>query len=281
MRPLAKNSTHRHFAHPTGPHVVGVWDSHRLAFVTILALVPPVAIVLAQRPTEIAWAALLALVVSLGWHLLFALSRRRAFNWYGIVTALSFVVLLPANTPFWHQIIALTFGVVMGEQIFGGRGRNFLNPTAVALAFLYFSFHEKFVAPQQIELLLATIPGGLLLLFTRIISWRALMGSAIGFLTGIIVAGATFSPDDTLTGSLMFGLFFLACDPVSTASTNTGRWVYGMLTGILIVIIGLAGSGPGSTQALVFATLLGSVFAPLIDYGVIAAHARFRERRYE
>ena len=81
------------------------------------------------------------------------------------------------------------------------------------------------------------------------------------------------------TSSLALGVVYLVCEPTGAAATNPGRWAYGLLAGMLIVILGEAGRGIGSTAAVVFAALLGSVFAPLIDRIVIRINVNRRRRR--
>lgn len=66
-----------------------------------------------------------------------------------------------------------------------------------------------------------------------------------------------------LTGSFAFGLVFLATDPVTSAVTNPGRWIYGALIGALVVVIRLA--NPAHREGVMLAILLGNVAAPLID----------------
>ena len=81
-----------------------------------------------------------------------------------------------------------------------------------------------------------------------------------------------------LSGSaLAFGLIFLISDPVSSATTDPGRWIYGALGGALIVVFSpVAGV---TTEAVVFSALMASVFAPLIDHLVVLAHTRRKAGR--
>ena len=78
---------------------------------------------------------------------------------------------------------------------------------------------------------------------------------------------------------LALGAVYLVSEPTSAAATNPGRWAYGLLVGMLIVVLGEAGPGIGSTAAVVFAALLGSVFAPLIDRVVVSLNVKRRRRR--
>jgi Na+-transporting NADH:ubiquinone oxidoreductase subunit B len=74
-------------------------------------------------------------------------------------------------------------------------------------------------------------------------------------------------------------ILFLVCDAPSGAATNGGRIAHGLLAGSLIAILGIAGGWAAPVRAAVFAALLASIFAPLIDRAVIAVHIRRRRRR--
>ncbi len=79
-------------------------------------------------------------------------------------------------------------------------------------------------------------------------------------------------------GGFAFGTVFLAPEPVTSASTRTGRWAYGLLIGFMIVLIRAA--NPMHPDGVMLAILLGNIFAPLIDYAVVRANIRRRLRRY-
>jgi Na+-transporting NADH:ubiquinone oxidoreductase subunit B len=78
-------------------------------------------------------------------------------------------------------------------------------------------------------------------------------------------------------GSFAFGAVFLATDPVSAATTNAGRWIYGLLVGAMIVVLRIGNSS--HPDGVMFAILFGNAFAPLIDHLVVRANIRRRVRR--
>ncbi len=84
-------------------------------------------------------------IVGILWELLFASVKSEEINEGFFVTSLLLPLTLPATIPLWQVAVAITFGVVVGKEIFGGTGRNFMNPALVARAFLFFTF------PQQIS----------------------------------------------------------------------------------------------------------------------------------
>ena len=76
-------------------------------------------------------------------------------------------------------------------------------------------------------------------------------------------------------GSFAFGMVFMATDPVSSAQTNKGRWMYGMLIGFMVVIIRCI--NPAYPEGMMLAILFANAFAPLIDYTVVQSHIKKRE----
>jgi Na+-transporting NADH:ubiquinone oxidoreductase subunit B len=260
----------------TAPHLRSAWSSARVTIATIVALVPPLVVTVYETGTVFIPLLALSLAVVIGSQLVFSVLRHRAMTADGIVTGLTFALMLPLSAVPWQVALGLVFGVVIGEQIFGGRGRNFLNPAIVAMAFLIFSFPAPGYEQGGPQLALATLPGGFLLLAAGLISWRVVAAAAIGFVAAAYFLGVADPFSQLIVGSFAFGVVFLACDPVSAASTNPGRWVYGLIVGGLAMLGRTSGAGDGT----VFAILLASVFAPLIDQAVVFANVWSRRRRH-
>lgn len=74
------------------------------------------------------------------WEVLFATVRKHEVNEGFFVSSILFALILPATIPLWQVALGITFGIVIGKEIFGGTGRNFLNPALTGRVFLYFSF---------------------------------------------------------------------------------------------------------------------------------------------
>ena len=74
------------------------------------------------------------------WEVLFASVRNHEINEGFFVTSFLFALILPASTPLWQVALGISFGVVIGKEVFGGTGKNFLNPALVGRAFLYFAY---------------------------------------------------------------------------------------------------------------------------------------------
>jgi Na+-transporting NADH:ubiquinone oxidoreductase subunit B len=74
------------------------------------------------------------------WEILFAGIRNHEVNEGFLVTSILYALILPATTPLWQVALGISFGVVIGKEVFGGTGKNFMNPALVGRAFLYFAY---------------------------------------------------------------------------------------------------------------------------------------------
>ena len=277
-----------------GPtYLRGMWSADRVAFVTLLCLLPPLGVAISDKGMPLFIVVALAIIVAVGWQMGFALLRKRRIGWDGIGTAIVFSLLVGEAVPLWQIALAVTFGIVLGEQVFGGRGFNFLNPTVVALAFLTFSFTGTSYAEPALWFGIAIVPSAVFLIATRLISWRMFVGIIAGLVAIGLLRGQTFQPE-LLGGSFLFVVVFLAytgehapnadtvvflvCDPVASSSTNLGRWFNGLLIGGLAWVFTPNGGIPTEPEALIPAILLASVFAPLIDTLVVMLNTYARRR---
>ena len=82
------------------------------------------------------------------WEVLFATIRKHEVNEGFLVTGMLFPLTLPPEIPLWQVALGISFGVVIGKEVFGGTGRNFLNPALTARAFLYFAYPINIVGAQ-------------------------------------------------------------------------------------------------------------------------------------
>jgi Na+-transporting NADH:ubiquinone oxidoreductase subunit B len=80
------------------------------------------------------------MVVGLGWEVLFAGVRNHEVNEGFFVTGWLFALIVPATIPLWQVAVGISFGVILGKEVFGGTGKNFLNPALLGRAFLYFAY---------------------------------------------------------------------------------------------------------------------------------------------
>ena len=80
-----------------------------------------------------------------------------------------------------------------------------------------------------------------------------------------------------VTGGFAFGMMFMATDPVTAAHTNTGRWWYGVLIGVMVVLIRVV--NPAFPEGMMLAILFANMIAPLMDYAVMKANIKRRLQR--
>ncbi len=257
----------------------GVWSRDTIAWVIAASLLPTVAALLLPQGPPAAARIAIGIAVILGWQLVFRIASGVPMSPTAVLGAVAVAVLAPGDLAVWQLILALTFGTVIGELIFGGWGRNFLNGAVVTLAFLFVSFPQVAQSPAGSWIALASLPAAAMLLATGILSWRVLGSSVAALAVTIIVLGAE-TPSMATMGGVAFGFVYLVGDPVSSPSTQAGRVLYGALCGALTALLGQGYGAIGAPQAVVFATLLASIFAPLIDHGVIAFRTALKRRRH-
>jgi Na+-transporting NADH:ubiquinone oxidoreductase subunit B len=240
----------------------------------LVALLP--ILITAGGPRMVFWSNLTLLVVTvLIWQVLFAIARRRPPDLASVTAALGLAILLPADTSVMMIIMTASFGIVLAELIFGGRGWSFLNPVVVGITFLMFSTPALSGAQAQVATL-AVLPGAALLIGSGLVHWQTPLAALLASSTAALLLN--LSPQTVLVdGTALFVLIFLVADPVASAHTRIGRWAHGALVGLLIVAL-LPASGTVTVQALCFAALLGSIFAPLIDAGATTLAIRTTRR---
>ncbi|MDR1055947.1 MAG: NADH:ubiquinone reductase (Na(+)-transporting) subunit B [Prevotellaceae bacterium] len=170
-----------------------------------------------------------------------------------------------------------------------GTGETGANMTVEALQQQMPSVYDMFMGfiPGSIgeTSKLAILLGAAILLITGIGSWRIMLATVVGGLgMGYLCNFLAVNPYmelpayyHLLMGGFAFGAVFMATDPVSASQTNTGKWIYGLLLGIMIVIIRIF--NPAYPEGVMLAILLMNTFAPLIDYYVVGANINRRLKR--
>jgi Na+-transporting NADH:ubiquinone oxidoreductase subunit B len=151
------------------------------------------------------------------------------------------------------------------------------------------------LAPKFMDMVIGTIPGSvgetsviaillgaILLIWTGVASWKIMVSSVIGGLAiGYLgyAVGATELPGyyQLVMGGFLFGTVFMATDPVTSAQTECGKWIYGFLVGALAVTVRIW--NPGYPEGMMLAILLMNTFAPLIDHYVIEGSIKRRAKK--
>ncbi len=341
----------------TGAHVRDALDMKRLMSIVVFALLPCLlfgtynvgfqALSAQGLPTD--WLAcvltglrsvLPIIVVSYAvggaWEVLFSIVRKHEINEGFFVTGLLFPLTLPPTIPLWMVAVGISFGVVIGKEIFGGTGMNVLNPALTARAFVFFAYPASIsgdkvwtyvdgfsgatpllaasnaAGPGAVETLqnagftlrdafLGAVPGSIgevstlgcligavILILTGIGSWRIMAACVLGAAgMSTLVSGIAGPESSSLMslpvawhlclGGFMFGTVFMATDPVSAAATKTGQWIYGILIGVVCILVRTI--NPAYPEGMMLAILFMNVVAPLIDYGVLQTHFSSRAAR--
>lgn len=264
------------------------------------------------------------------WEVLFASIRKHEVNEGFFVSSILFALIVPPSIPLWQVALGISFGVVIGKEVFGGTGKNFLNPALVGRAFLFFAYPADIsgdavwtavdgfagatalsvASAQGMTVLseglswtdaflgfmpgsigetstLAIFIGGGVLLLTRIAAWRIVAGVMIGMIalsTLFNMIGSDSNPMFAMPwywhmviGGFAFGMLFMATDPVSASMTNTGKWIFGALIGVMVVLIRVV--NPAFPEGMMLAILFANLCAPLIDHFVVQANIKRRLAR--
>lgn len=263
------------------------------------------------------------------WEVLFASVRGHEVNEGFFVTSVLFALCCPPDLPLWMVAAGISFGIVIGKEVFGGTGKNFLNPALTGRAFLYFAYPaymsgdavwtavdgytgatmlsvaatagiagleqsttwmSAFIGTIQGSIgetsTLAILLGGVVLMVMRIASWRIIGG----VLLGSALLSMLFNTIDStnpmfalpfywhwVIGGFAFGAIFMATDPVSAAMTNTGKFWYGMLIGVMVILIRVV--NPAFPEGMMLAILFANLFAPLFDHAVVQGNIKRRLAR--
>jgi Na+-transporting NADH:ubiquinone oxidoreductase subunit B len=279
---------------------------------------------------------IVTMVVGLSWEVLFAVVRRLEVNEGFFVTGILFPLILPPTTPLWQAALGISFGVVLGKEVFGGTGMNFVNPALAARAFLFFAYPADIsgdrvwtavppaaavdgfsgatvlaqmrqmtgpFADQPLSWMkafiglepgsmgetsaLACLIGAAILVATGIGSWRTMAGvtlGTIGMASVFNMIGSTthhyFAVPfwwHMVAGGWAFGMVFMATDPVTSPFSERGKWIYGAMIGVLVVLVRTV--NPAYPESMMLVILFMNVVAPVIDYALVRANVRRRQKR--
>ena len=275
--------------------------------------------------------------VGILWEILFAVVRKHEINEGLFVSSILFALSCPPDLPLWQAAMGITFGIVIGKEVFGGTGKNFLNPALTGRAFLYFAYPSQLsgdkvwiaglsdtgITPEGFsgvtplvyaaedgllglsdnfswfDALIGNIPGSvgetsviaigiaaIILLATGVASYRIILGTFIGMIVMSSILNIVGSDTNPMfqvpwywhfvIGSFAFGLVFMATEPVSGSGTDVGRWIYGALIGVTVVLIRVI--NPAFPEGMMLAILFANLFAPVIDHMVVSSNIAKRKR---
>lgn len=129
---------------------------------------------------------------------------------------------------------------------------------------------------------IAILLGAIILLWTGVASWKVMAGSVLGAVCIGGLANLTGASDipfyyHLVMGGFAFGTVFMATDPVTSAQTEAGKWIYGILVGAICIIV--REFNPGYAEGMMLAIFLGNIFAPLIDHCVVTLHLKAKSKK--
>jgi electron transport complex protein RnfD len=212
-----------------------------------------------------------------------------------VLTGVLLALIVPPTLPLWTIIVGSAIAIGLGKQVFGGLGYNPFNPALVGRAFLLAAYPvlmtnwqidgKTTATPLNLMKMegvgtdywdlfighvggslgetsaLALLLGAAYLIYKGYINWRI----PAGILGSVFILNLLFGADPIFhlfAGSLMIGAFYMATDMVTSPVTKTGRWIFGIGIGLLVVIIRLWGGYP---EGVMYAILLMNTAVPLID----------------
>jgi len=180
---------------------------------------------------------IVTLAVGGAWEVLFATVRRHEVNEGFLVTSIFYTLILPATAPLWQVALGISFGVVIGKEVFGGTGKNFLNPALVGRAFLYFAY-PAYMSGDTVWTPVDGFSGATTLAITAAEGPGALPDYGISWMDAF-VGTIQGSMGETSTIACLIGLAFL----LATRIANY-RMVVGGLLGMIVFssLLNLIGS---------------------------------------
>ena len=255
----------------------GLWDRETVALMLLAAYLPLALFWLLYGGAEALGRLGIAVLVMAVWHLIFMLARAQPPSLAALITALAVAMLAPQDLGVLRLVLGISFGVVMGELVFGGWGRNVVNPATVTLSFLGFGFPGFGWPGFDDPVIWAAIPAALIGIATGVLPFAVLAGA---LLVGVGVYGAGVPLDVDVLPVAGLVLVLLVADPVTSAATNLGRWLNGFVYGGLVLLFATGWGGAAPVQIAVAAALLTSLATPLLDEIAVALWIANRRRRH-
>ena len=303
--PSVKFSYPEHLTVEPSPHVKGRITIRGLMLRVIIALLPA----LIWGAYMFGYRAILLPVISAAactffeWGYRALLHKRQTIaDLSAVLTGILIAMNVPASFPIWMLLVGDFFAIVVVKQLFGGIGKNIVNPALAARVFL-FAWPEEMTSFPALDGVASATPlvtlkegsveglsladmffgnisgslgevsalllliGGLYLILSRVITWHipvAYLGT-VALLTFCFAGDApnlTFMLMELCAGGLVLGAFFMATDYVTSPVTPLGRIIYGVICGALTVFIRFFGANP---EGVSYAILIANLFVWYID----------------
>lgn len=189
------------------------------------------------------------------WEVIFASVRKHEVNEGFLVTGLLFPLILPATIPLWQVALGISFGVVIGKEVFGGTGMNFLNPALVARAFLFFAYPQQ-ISGEMVWVAADGFSGATPLAMASVGGLNEVVSQNWASFSDFIKLFPVFERMDV--GTAKWFASFLGFIPGSMGETST----LAIFIGALLLI----GSGIGSWRIMLSVLVSTFVFVSLLNW---------------
>lgn len=287
------------------PHIHGKKSTQNIMLDVIIALLPAAVagiVLFGLRALFVVATCVITAVVCEFLFNLIVKKEQTVSDLSSVVTGLLLALNLPASIPFWQAAVGSAFAIIIVKCVFGGLGKNIVNPAITARVFMIIAFSSTVTASvfpkldtvstatplveldngTTLNLLdlflgkcggalgetcaLALIIGGIYLLVRKVISWHipvAFIGTAFIFTLCIEGFDVQTSLAWILSGGLLIGAIFMATDYVTSPSTTKGKIIFGIGAGVITVLVRFWSSS--YPEGVSFAILLMNILNPYID----------------
>lgn len=286
------------------PHIHGKKTTQKIMLDVIIALLPAVIVSVLLMGLSALLVIATCVISAVACELLFNIivkKEQTVNDLSAVITGLLLALNLPANIPLWQAAVGSAFAIIIVKCVFGGLGKNIVNPAMTARVFMLLAFGSMvdYTLPESVDTAsgatplvqlangeavtvwnlffgnhggslgetcaLALIIGGVYLIVRKVISWHipvAFIGTT--FLFTLLIEGGDFELALAwiLSGGLLIGAFFMATDYVTSPSTAKGKIIFGIGAGVITVLIRFYGAYP---EGVSFAILLMNIVNPFID----------------
>lgn len=286
----------------SSPHVRSNLTTQKIMFQVILAMMPVTILGVVNYGMKALSVIIAAVVSAVASEALFNLITKRPqtiADGSAAVTGLMLALILPPELPLFVPILGSIFAIIVVKCLFGGLGKNFMNPALAARCFLLISFGAivtvykvdgvstatplaELATGKSVDLVavwwgsasgvigssaLGILIGAAMLFAFKIITWEIPVSVLAAFNLFLGFFGERgFDPGfhmvHMLAGGVLFGAFFMATDYVTSPITSAGQLVFGAIVGLLMGLFHVFGTAPDSGS---YAIIIANMLVPLID----------------
>ncbi len=284
----------------SSPHILTHRTSRKIMLDVVISLLPATAAGIVWFGLPAVAVILTCIIAAILSEMLFnyAVKKKQTIgDFTAVITGLLLALNLPANVPLWQAAIGSVFAIIVVKCLFGGLGKNIVNPAITARVFMLVSFGSMAQAAYPADVtagatplvelaegktldlmdlfighhggaigetcILALLIGGIYLLVRGVITWHlpvAFIGTVFAF-TFAVVGDFTTTLAWCLSGGLFLGAIFMATDYVTSPDAGVGKLLFGIGAGIITVLIRLWGNYP---EGVSFAILMMNILNPFI-----------------